>query len=374
MKATIEDNCSVSLIQHESEFFAAYVSLKPTCDVREVIKELFHKGADFIFLCPHEFPNFDSNLLANVYQGPVFFMRHANPNFFELEKGRRSIHIFFPMPEKNVYGHTELDFFYVPSSPLTHRFVKMAISVKRTLRSKVVLNPVIFTFSSKSEEFIKNNCVSKGEFCAYDPDNEGKLTGRDVMLEALRQKCIFKTHSEKFLEYLDLYFVSCLSQMSKSCSESLMKRLRIDSNSVQSCFDHSFSSLETEQVDNHNEILDQDRQVRKKLGVTEFPDFYINNIKYNGSMNIMDLLMSICSTSSQLDTSECHNLDPTPDLNDGTGFIIAINVVIFVIALVFLIAFIRKRMRTKFKKEVKTAIDRYMTEYSAIKNDGTRLA
>lgn len=301
-------------------------------------------------------------------------MRHANPDFFHLEKGRRGIHIFFPMPEKNVYGHTELDFFYVPSSPLTHRFVKMAIMVKKKLRSKVVLNPVIFTFSSKSSEFIKSNCVSKGEFCAYDPDNEGKLTGRDVMLEALRQKCIFKTHSEAFLSYLDSYFKSCLNRISLACSEWLMGSLGIDKNAVKSCFDRSFSSLETEQVNNHNEILNQDRQIRKKLGVTEFPDFYINNVKYDGSMNVVDLLLSVCSTNSQLDSSECHNLDLNPELHEGIGFIIGMNVVIFVVALVFLIAFIRKRMRNKFKKEVKTAIDKYMTEYSAIKNDSNNLA
>lgn len=364
----------MSLVQHESEFFAALISLKPACDVREIIKELFHKGADFIFLCPHDFPNFDNNLLSNVYNGPVFFMRHANPHFFEMNKNRRSISIFFPMPETNVYGHTELDFFYVPSSPLTHRFVKMAMVVKQKLRSKVVMNPVIFTFSSKSEEFIKNNCVSKGEFCAYDPDNSGVLTGRDVMLEALRQKCIFKTHSEQFLPYLDAYFTSCVRKISKSCSESLMSSLGIDKAAVSSCFDRSFAKLETDQVENHNEILDQDRQVRKSLGVTEFPDFYINNIKYDGSMNIVDLLLSICSTNSQLDSSECRNLDLTPDLNEGIGFIIGVNVVIFVVALVFLVTFIRNRMRNKFKKEVKVAIDKYMTEYSAIKNESSNLA
>lgn len=339
-----------------------------------MIKELFHKGADFIFLCPHHFPNFDANLLANVYQGPVFFMRHANPDFFQLGKGRRGIHIFFPMPEKSVYGHTELDFFYVPSSPLTHRFVKMALAVAKKLRSKVVLSPVIFTFSSKSADLIKNNCVSKGEFCAYDPDNEGRLSGRDVMLEALRQKCIFKTHSEAFLQYLDLYFSSCLSRISRSCSEGLMRSLSIDPAAVQTCFDHSFSTLEAEQVDNHNAILDQDRQVRKRLGVTEYPDFYINNVKYDGSMNVIDLLLSICYTNSQLDSAECRNLDTAPDSGESLKFIIALNIVIFLVALFFLFAFIRRRMRNKFKKEVKTAIDRYMTEYSAIKNDSTNLA
>lgn len=278
------------------------------------------------------------------------------------------------MPERSVYGHTELDFFYVPSSPLTHRFVKMALDVKRKLRSKVLLNPVIFTFSSKSKDFIQDNCVSKGEFCTYEPNNEGTLSGRDVMLEALRQKCIFKTHSENFLLYLDSYFKSCINSISRDCSEKLMSSLGIDKTSVQSCFDRSFTSLEIEQVDNHNEILEQDRQIRKNLGVTDSPNFYINNVKYQGSLNSIDLLLSICSTNSQLDSSECRNLDLTPDLNEGITFIIAMNVVIFVIALFFLVAFIRNRVKSKFKKEVKVAIDKYMTEYSAINNDSNNLA
>ena len=131
----------------------------------------------------------------------------------------------------------------------------------------------------------------------------------------------------------------------------LMSKLRIDKVSVQSCFDRSFTKLETEQVDNHNEILEQDRQIRKNLGVTDSPNFYINDIKYGGSMNSIDLLLSICSTNNQLDSSECRNLDLTPDLNEGLTFIIVINVVIFLVALVFLVIFIRNRVRSKFKKD-----------------------
>ena len=364
------------LNQHKSEFFAAYVELIQGCNPREVIKELSHMGADSIFLNPQNYPNFDSNLLSNVYSQPVFFMAHASPNFFDFsyQVNKRNISIFFKMPERNVYGHTEVDFFYVPSSPLTHRFVKMALEVKRRLKSKMLLNPVIFTVSSKSADFVNNNCVSKGEFCAYPPDNKGSLTGRDVMLEALRQKCIFKTHADKFLAYLDKYFQSCVHKISNTCSQALMNKLDIDVSSVQSCFDHSFGKAESVQVDNVNEILEDDRKIRKNLGVEQFPEFYINEIKYGGSLDVFDLLMSICSTSVQEDSKECRDIDMAPELNESLSSIIIVNIFIFLVCLFFLALFIRNKMRQKFKKQVKKAIDTYMTEYSAINSDNNNLA
>jgi hypothetical protein len=365
----------VTLNQHQAEFFAAYVELRSDCEPKETIKELTHKGADFIFLDPKNYPNFDANLLTNVYAVPVFFIKHTSQDFFQLnEANKRNISIFFKLPEKNVYGHTELDFFYVPSSPLTHRFVKMAVEVKKRLQSKVLFNPVIFTFSSKSQEFIKSNCVSKGEFCAYDPDNEGKLTGRDVILEAIRQKCIFKTHPESFLAYLDLYFQKCLNKMTLECSKGLMASLSVDSASIQNCFDKSFTHSETNQLENFNELLEDDRQMRKNIGVTQFPDFYINGVMYAGSLDMFDLLLSICSTEAQEDSFQCKNIDMTPDLDESYASIIVVNLAIFVVCLVFLVYFIRTKMKDKFKKEVKKAIDNYMTEYSAIKEEGSQLA
>ena len=357
------------------EMFASYAQLREGCNTKEIIRELLQKGSEFIFLDAKGFPNFNRNLLSNIYSAPVFFMSHHDPDFFGLSnQAAQNISIFFPIPEKNLDGHTELDFFYVPSSPYTQRFVDMAAEVKRRLGDKVLFNPVIFTFLSKSEEFEKNNCVSKGEFCAYDPDNSGTLTGRMVIQEAIRQKCVFKTHQTHFLEYLQVYFQKCTSLMTQKCSFNIMSNLSIDSVAVQSCYNDSFAKVDTVIEDNHNSILEQDRKVRKSLGVTDFPNFYINDVKYEGSLDVYDLLMSICTTGSHETSVECRSIDSTGEVTESLTSIVIINLVIFVICLVFLVVFIRNKMKKKFKKEIKVAIDKYMTEYSAIRNDNSNLA
>lgn len=355
--------------------FAAYALLREGCNTKNIIRELLHKGAEFIFLDAQNYPNFDQNLLTNTYSAPVFFISHHEPDFFNLsEQDTQSISIFFPIPEKNLDGHTELDFFYVPSSPYTSRFVNMAVQVKKRLGDKVLFNPIIFTFSSKSEEFEKNNCVSKGQFCAYDPDNSGRLTGRMVIQEAIRQKCVFKTHQSIFLDYLQAYFASCTSKMTKDCSYKIMRGLNIDPDSIITCYQNSFAKIDSVVEDNHNSILEQDQKVRKSLGVTDFPNFYINDVKYEGSLDVYDLLMSICTTGSHENSVECRSIDSTGEVSESLGSIVFVNLVIFVVCLVFLVLFIRRKMKKKFKKEIKVAIDKYMTEYSAIKNDNSNLA
>jgi len=36
------------------------------------------------------------------------------------------------------------------------------------------------------------DCVCGGRYCSPDPDFNGPLTGRDIVMENLNQKCIYK--------------------------------------------------------------------------------------------------------------------------------------------------------------------------------------
>lgn len=42
----------------------------------------------------------------------------------------------------------------------------------------------------------EDNCISGGRYCAPDPDDRGPLTGRDILLEDLRQICIYKKYTK----------------------------------------------------------------------------------------------------------------------------------------------------------------------------------
>jgi hypothetical protein len=49
------------------------------------------------------------------------------------------------------------------------------------------------SYCSKNDyKTVIDECVSGGRYCAPDPDSSGPLIGRDVVMEDLRQICIFE--------------------------------------------------------------------------------------------------------------------------------------------------------------------------------------
>ena len=61
------------------------------------------------------------------------------------------------------------------------------------LKEKILFEPILITFSSESEEFKINNCVSRGKYCAFDIGGNGDINGKMIVYESLRQKCIYKS-------------------------------------------------------------------------------------------------------------------------------------------------------------------------------------
>ena len=64
-----------------------------------------------------------------------------------------------------------LDFYYIPSYEFSSKFIDVLSHVYHKLKDRVLFEPHLVTFTSKSEEFIKNNCVGNGTYCAFDPED-----------------------------------------------------------------------------------------------------------------------------------------------------------------------------------------------------------
>lgn len=53
------------------------------------------------------------------------------------------------------------------------------------------------------------DCTNGGRYCSPDPDFNGPLTGRDVILENLKQKCIYQNSHEVYHAYLESFVAKC---------------------------------------------------------------------------------------------------------------------------------------------------------------------
>lgn len=368
-KIELQD-CIPVLEEGIEDFFAAYIVVEEDCDPEEVIFEIKNHGADFVFL---DLSNVevDENVKKNNYKIPVFTIGDLDVNFFMFDDVFKSrfINIFFEMT-KNKNGSqnnfVKLDFYYIPSYRYSAKFLKTIQKVVSKLRDKIVFEPHIITFSSESEQFINNNCVSNGLYCEFDPENSETITGRMITLEAIRQKCIFKVGNSFYFDYMIQFYDKCEQTFTEACSHSLITDLGQNFKNVHNCVLKSFQASETNiDYNSNNSILEVEKIKQKALSLMNFPNIYINEHLYAGSLSDIDLLLSICSSLND-ETQNCHNLDLEVVRDVRKLPIFLLFGVLFLICFVILVVVCKRIARQRYLKELNVAVNKYVTDYSRI--------
>ncbi len=204
-----------------------------------------------------------------------------------------------------------LDFFYVPSVEYSHKFIDVLQDVYKKLKDRVVFEPSIVSFTSKSSDFIAKNCVSNGNYCSFEPSHEKTITGRDVILEGVRQKCIYKANVDSYFNYMTEFYKTCIHEFTEACSQRILKTTNLKWTNVETCAGRSFHGMSKMVYQNENDLLSDDKEKLKRLSHATFPNIYINGILYKGSLEHFDILLSICSALND-ETFECKNLDIVP--------------------------------------------------------------
>lgn len=126
---------------------------------------------------------------------------------------KQEVYVKADMNTRQDNNLVEVDFWYTSvldlGLKLTNEMAALAKSFGQD-HSKPLFTPRIATYSCTQcpKEFKEKNCVSDGRYCAFEPrymeafnlenDEEFKLTGRQVIMEALREKCFSKIISGKY--------------------------------------------------------------------------------------------------------------------------------------------------------------------------------
>ena len=142
---------------------------------------------------------------------------------------------------------------------------------------------------------LTGDCISGGRYCAPDPDEEGPLTGTDILSEDLRQACMWKTNPLIWWSYTALYPNNCLradesgsDKNSEECSNNQLNFVtdQINSGKVIQCVKDSFfkkanSNGPIDQSIDDNSILSEERKLQLQYDITEFPVLLINHKPYS---------------------------------------------------------------------------------------------
>ncbi|XP_042382171.1 vacuolar-sorting receptor 3-like [Zingiber officinale] len=175
----------------------------------------------------------------------------------------------------------------------------------------------------------KSQCINNGRYCAPDPEQDFSIgyDGKDVVIENLRQLCVFRVVNESkrswiWWDYVTDFHIRCPmkeKKYNKECADTVMKSLGIDVRKVEQC-------MGDPNADRDNPILkmEQDSQVGtgSRGDVTILPTLIVNNRQYRGKLEKKAVLKAICAGFEETtEPAACLNddIETNECLNDNGG-------------------------------------------------------
>jgi hypothetical protein len=123
-------------------------------------------------------------------------------------------------------NRVEYDIWFTSSNDRALDFISDFNEYDSRFGDKVLMTPhyVFWKCTNCEPDYLRNDCFSHGKYCAVEPSNE-KFKGRDIILEDLRQKCLYmRTYEEAknrhlWWAYMKQIHANCYSSLTEECSE-----------------------------------------------------------------------------------------------------------------------------------------------------------
>ncbi|KAG6432972.1 hypothetical protein SASPL_104568 [Salvia splendens] len=169
----------------------------------------------------------------------------------------------------------------------------------------------------------KSQCINHGRYCAPDPEQDFSTgyEGKDVVIENLRQLCVFKVANETkkpwmWWDYVTDFQIRCPmkeKKYNKECADGVIKSLGLDLKNIEKCMGNP-------DVDSDSPVLKEEQDVQVGKGsrgdVTILPTLVVNNRQYRGKLEKGAVLKPLCAgfekttepsvcLSGEVETNEC---------------------------------------------------------------------
>eukprot|EP00419_Tripos_fusus_P022286 CAMPEP_0172715076 /NCGR_PEP_ID=MMETSP1074-20121228/67335_1 /TAXON_ID=2916 /ORGANISM="Ceratium fusus, Strain PA161109" /LENGTH=456 /DNA_ID=CAMNT_0013539613 /DNA_START=6 /DNA_END=1376 /DNA_ORIENTATION=+ len=295
------------------------------------------------------------------------------------QKSQVVVELAWNLPTNKV---VQLDLWMSSASQESLKFLRDFAKTRRTLNDVMSFQPHYAVFSmAKGDPSVSGGlCLdSTGKFCAEDPDGAGPRTGKDVLMENVRQLCLHETYKKKrqtrdvnlegatevwyaqeFWNYIEKLLERCpLDKFGEECSKALMQEVGVDYAKISSCVDQT---------------LDAKLEYEREHSAWSPRALRINGWRYSGILEPDLVTRAICSGFS-VQPKECSDLikprDPFVPFaaqQEGVSFgtllawLLGTLVLAFVALLVYK-RFLKKEMRATLREEVMLEVQAQMGEY-----------
>ena len=105
------------------------------------------------------------------------------------------------------------------------------------------------------------------------------MTGKEVVLEDLRQICLYTLNNVTWWNYAVQFSKQCINSTDlETCSQKIYSKLGFDKVKVDKCVRDSFGN--SDNTENDNSVLAQERSLFLGEGIQIWPSIRVNNITY----------------------------------------------------------------------------------------------
>jgi hypothetical protein len=228
---------------------------------------------------------------------------------------------------------------------------------------------LFYCYSCKTAGYTREepDCLGGGRYCAPDPDQSGPLTGRDIVLEDLRQLCVYQlTEIDKnyktWFNYIRHFNDTCAAGITTACSEEALDRADIETAEVKECIARSVQGSNVNLHD--NTLLAAERKVWESSGIAFYPSITINNQTYRGDFEADEVKAALCASYNNI-PSVCRVEIDDSDASQGLG-VTAVLLIVFLCfggvagLLVLYVLYIRRQYRADLRKQVGEAVSQYI--------------
>lgn len=189
------------------------------------------------------------------------------------------------------------------------------------------------------EELPEDSCFRDGKYCGSLNLDLNITNSRLILLENLRQKCIYeKFDLKKYWNYMIKFSEVCaninLPTFNKKCSLEVMKLVNIDNFEVESCMKNELANKSDE-----NSLMAKDYELYNKYSVHRYPQIIINNFKYKDIWLASSVMDFICeryiSPSDTICTSSYDIVEDDDDISYGTIFLLVFTILFSMIIVAY---------------------------------------
>ena len=207
------------------------------------------------------------------------------------------------------------------------------------------------------------NCVSKGKYCYFPKVTTITNDGQEIIMEDLRQKCIYNYALEKediflYFNYLKYFHSDCLikgdkPQFNEKCAKKVLKSLDYPIIEIDQCIAQSFKVndlLSNLYIDNENYLLEREYDEILKYKLTVFPSVIVDNKPLEGIIKESKIIIEICNLIKDK-PGFCYEMIGKGS-NERKKFIIIILIFILVVINVFIFFVFRKYIIERINERI----------------------